>query len=50
MTTTQLILATLVLPGLWGWLIGMLGHRWWPLSERANITARGPARLTDYDI
>jgi hypothetical protein len=51
MSTPQLLLATLILPGLWGWLIGTCGHRWWRRSERQPPRVdTPPRRLTDYDI
>jgi hypothetical protein len=52
MTTPQLLLATIVLPGLWGWLIGACGHRWWKVSESGApvIGAAASRRPTDYEI
>ena len=52
MTFTGLIIATIVLPGAWGWLIGTSAARWWPVNQQ--VGARPPKtavrRLTDYDI
>jgi len=51
MRTFQLVLATLVLPGLWGWIIGACGHRWWRAGERTGVSGvPEPRRFTDYDI
>ena len=50
MTTAQLILATIALPGLWGWFIGTGGTRWWPIKATTPDPLKPLTRLTDYDI
>jgi hypothetical protein len=52
MTTSTLLMATFVLPALWGWMVGTVGSRWWGVPETppvapASLTSR---RLTDYEI
>lgn len=52
MSFTVLLLTTIFLPGLWGWLIGACAGRFWPVSvapQRPAVPA--PAqRPPDYDI
>jgi hypothetical protein len=52
MSTPQLLLATIVLPGVWGWLVGSCGNRWWKVSERraSLMNAAASHRPTDYEI
>jgi hypothetical protein len=50
MTTLQLVLASIVLPGAWGWIVGSCGHRWWKEPERRTPALSAARRPTDYQI
>ncbi len=45
-----LLISTLVLPGLWGVIVGWSGHRWWPARPAPRPDRPKAFRVTDYDI